>query len=323
MSIKISLIVLLSLMVVVDNKNPNMNHKIPVELQDETLLQHFSFVTSYEHSFENQTEGDCGSLFEIAVKEYDEIISKFVNLDDLVRLYGSTKFEASKCKHTYNAFSWVLLVVEDDLAMCEVHVPLDFRNYFQNNNPLNSVLVEEYAKAAIDHGQTHCINKRTDSIVNQDEENLLQVVLYNIDEKKLSDPKKFEEEVERIEDSLVTIDSIEPVNGLSHIDGLDINDFNHFINCTIEDKKRVIDLYAAAIITSKIPGIVIYTENILNCRTYSEHSEAYITYIALNDQKYFARVLAISDKGALDYQIWEVKGNKIVESFRSTIHGYI
>lgn len=135
---------------------PMMISKLPAHNLEGALLSHFNHVTRYDHSFEGLSEGDCGFLFRIAVQEYNDNLSTRTELAGVNKVLKNADFGQSRCRHTSEAFTWILLVVSDDKSECEVHVPLDLRNYAKDDSETYPLLNEYYALEAVKENDTIC-----------------------------------------------------------------------------------------------------------------------------------------------------------------------
>lgn len=72
-------------------------------------------------------------------------------------------------------------------------------------------------------------------------------------------------------------------------------------NCSQEEVGRVLELYAAMVTMEKMPGLVLYSENIVECTTQHERDQHYEAIIATNDEKCFFGVIAYQEDGEMEY----------------------
>ena len=326
MILDIYYLLMITFIMAITNAKPHMNHNLPEHLRNGALLHHYSIVTSYEHSFEDKAEGDCGLLFNIAVKEYKNHPNTFATLTDQYETLENTQFDAKRCKHTVGAYTWVLLIAEDDNAECMIHIPLDIRNYTKNDKDKYPLLLETYAEAAIKEHDSYCVNKYIigkfdDALHNSNRlnEGLMDSSLNGYqeimreDEASVLDLPEEKEEAEEEENDGQQQDQYDENEDYEHPQAdIPSRDYilhtlrddkkyerarharrnaihESYVDCEKKDLQRIKDLYAAAVIEQQTPGLVLYDENIFNCEVYHGVVSKYRAEIRLNGKIHDAK----------------------------------
>ena len=157
---QITKVVLLSLALSTALANsPQMPHTLG-ESPDETVLEHFNTATRYTHTFDNSDEKknsqvtECGDLFGIAKEQVAGLIEKSESLKDVKdMLAAGAEFSTNECRANTEGFTWVLLRIEHDYKVCDIHVPINLANYANNGE---NILNEHYAYKAIELGHSKC-----------------------------------------------------------------------------------------------------------------------------------------------------------------------
>ena len=133
---------------------------------DEVLMSHLHHLTRYDHSFEGQDKGTCGVLFDLAVEQYNNNMRNknlLLITDEL--LESGNEFNQAECEHVSEGYTWVLLQVGDGERTCEIHVPLDLKNYEAGDSEETPLLNMHYALEAIAQGDSHCYNNQGETIM--------------------------------------------------------------------------------------------------------------------------------------------------------------
>jgi len=123
---------------------------------DDVLLAHYNHLTRFEHSFEHLPKGDCGKIFDIAEEQYNLHMKSKFTLALVDKMLENSSFDRTQCKHVSGAYTWVLLVAEEDNVTCEVHMPLDLRNYEKDDREKHPLLRVDYAEKAILEKNSWC-----------------------------------------------------------------------------------------------------------------------------------------------------------------------
>lgn len=250
---------------------PNLMHRISHDLHYDTFGEHFFHVTRYEHSFRQSTEGKCGVLFNLAVKEYENHLKGTKQFTGVDKLLKNADFDSSKCEHAFGAFSWVLLVVQNGQYRCNVHIPLDVRNY-KTHSPEESILEQHYAVEAVKKEDTNChlpYSSEDDEVIHDEEDSEVQNQQSNIGQEIDGSVNNGSEDEDNLEDDF---EAEIPNRGYSlHLHPSESSnkknmDSNIAEDCNTEDLERVKDLYAAAVVKGNAAGFVLYNENIIDCK---------------------------------------------------------
>lgn len=309
----------------------------PGKLVDDVLLEHFNHLTKYDHSFDGLPMGDCGTLFDMAVQLYNENMEDKFHMLTVNNMLKETSFDASKCQHTKDAYSWVLLHAEipEHNQICEVHVPIDTRNIDFKDRERYPLYVDKHATLAIKNKQSWCytVNKETNkktefvlaprlvepvveyqtyTLTNETEYTVPQNKFNQVQAKKLlAQPTEgtatFEEESDlekSVKDNSDSWEDIEeeeeetaPVRNHKRRNGVLVT----LDECTEEDKMRVIELYDAEIVKDKAAGFVVYTENIINCKASHGKVHTYVAEIKLNEHTCEFNVMNDTEKAGLAF----------------------
>jgi hypothetical protein len=133
---------------------------------DEVLLSHLHQLTRYDHTFNGQDKGSCGVLFDLAVDQYNTNLRNknlMIFADEL--LDEGVEFSQAECEHVSEGYTWVLLKVGDDKMTCDVHVPLNLKNYEYDDSEDHPLLNMHYALESISEKHSRCYNKNGDRII--------------------------------------------------------------------------------------------------------------------------------------------------------------
>ena len=132
---------------------------------DNVLLSHLHHLTRYEHTFNGQDKGSCGVLFDLAVEQYKaNMQNKNIMLiaDDL--LEEGNSFSQSDCEHVSEGYTWVLLKISDDEKNCDIHIPLNLKNY-EHDDEDHPLLNMHYALEAISDRDSHCYDNEGNTLI--------------------------------------------------------------------------------------------------------------------------------------------------------------
>lgn len=264
---------------------------------DSVLLGHYNYLTRYDHSFEDLPKGDCGELFQLSVNQYNEHLKSDKSMALVNMLLEDSEFDENECKHVSGGYTWVLLRTENEGTICEVHVPLDLRNYDKEDREDHPLFNKKYAERAIRERDTWCYYI--------DEESLEKKEIIYIP------PQEAYYEEKSTDADLNNSFNTDSNHSSNHIDYQEIehNDDHGSLfimeECTQEDKQRVLDLYAAEIIKDKAIGYVIYTENIFNCRAGHHGASTYIAEIRVNEELCYFHAVNDTEKGSLEFMLSE------------------
>lgn len=284
---------------------------------DDVLLEHFNNLTKYDHSFAGLPMGDCGDLFDLAVKLYNENMKDKFHMLAVNNMLKKSSFDANKCQHTKDAYSWVLLRVENasENQVCEVHMPIDLRNIKFEDREKYPLYVDRHANLAIKKKESWCYS--IDEETNEKREFIMrpplnepvfenhvitmsQTTEYVVTQNKFNQVqgKKFYaqptqgtlriEEAsnedqssswEDIDDEEEVEEDTAPIRKRERRNGVLVT----LEDCTEEDKHRIIELYDAEIVMDKAAGFIVYTENIANCKASHGTVHTYVAEIKLNE----------------------------------------
>lgn len=261
---------------------------------DNVLTDHFRYFTRYAHSFDkNLEDGECGELFETAVSQYEKHLMGLPEFLEVDHMLESFNFDASKCKHVSGGYTWVLLQVQEDRTICRVHVPLDLKNYDKDSEEVYPLLNFQYAMDAVKEQDTGCVYLNSAGVERKQYKMVPKISEAQQEDDNNAPARKHEdsneddwedmsdkEQEQNSNQQNIDLDEDESTHSSTHQNHKSAS--KSMAACTDEDKKRILELYAAEITRSQAPGFVIYTQNIFNCKASHDSTHTYSAEFRLN-----------------------------------------